>query len=132
LNNSYVHGDCNDPGAIDGHTSTLNFCYGSPIDSFDYGTSGSGLVQDSFAYSKPATYTITYTVTDDDGGVGVATYTITVQTPAEALAKIADYAASMASLDKGEKNGLQAKFRAASASAARGDFNATSGPLDAA
>ncbi|TMC89069.1 MAG: PKD domain-containing protein [Chloroflexi bacterium] len=125
-------GGFSDPGALDGHTSTLDYGDGSPVDSFDYGTGGSGQVHDSFAYSRPGTYTITYTVTDDDGGVGVATYTITVQTPAEALAKIADFAASMASLDKGEKNGLLAKFRAASASAARGDYNATCGQLDAA
>jgi hypothetical protein len=44
---------------------------------------------------------------------------------------IADSIATMPSLDKSEKNSLAAKYRAAAASAARGDNNATCGQLGA-
>jgi hypothetical protein len=124
-------GGFTDPGALDTHSGSFNYGDGSPVDSTPYAAGGSGDVTDTYAYSTPGTYTVTYTVTDDDGGSGSASYTVTVETPAQALGVIDNYVQGMASLNGGEKNGLSAKLRAAEASAARGDGNATCGQLDA-
>jgi hypothetical protein len=124
-------GGFTDPGTLDTHTGYFNYGDGSPADSTAYAAGGSGDVSDTYAYSAPGTYTVTYIVTDDDGGTGSASVAVTVETPAQALGTIDDYVQSMASLNGGEKNGLSAKLRAAEASAARGDGNATCGQLDA-
>lgn len=123
-------GGFTDPGTLDTHTSSFNYGDGTPAESTAYGAAGSGDLTDTYAYSAPGTYTVTYTVTDDDGGSGSASVTVTVETPAEALGTIDNYVQTMASLNRGEKNGLSAKLRAAEASAARGDTNATCGQLD--
>jgi PKD repeat protein len=127
-----IEGGFTDPGAVDTHTATFDYGDGSPVDSTAYGASGHGDTTDTHAYTAPGTYTVTYTVTDEDGGSSFATVTVTVQTPEDALGVIANYIGTMSSLDKGEKNGLMAKYRAAAASAARGDNNATCGQLGAA
>jgi hypothetical protein len=124
-------GGFTDPGTLDTHTGSFNYGDGSPADSTAYDAGGSGDVTDSYAYKAPGTYTITYTVTDEDSGSGSASVSVTVETPAQALGTIDNYVQTMASLNKGEKNGLSAKLRAAAASAARGDYNATCGQIDA-
>ena len=124
-------GGFTDAGALDTHTATLDYGDSSPVDTIKYGASGQGDTPDTYAYAAPGTYTVTYTVTDDDGGSSFVTVKVTVETPAAALGDIANYVATMPSLDKGEKNGLIAKYRAAAASAARGDNNATCGQLGA-
>jgi PKD domain-containing protein/Big-like domain-containing protein len=126
-----IGGGFTDPGALDTHTATFDYGDGSPADTTTYGASGSGDTTDTYAFKAPGTYTVTYTVTDDDGGSSFATVKVTVQTPAAALGVIANYVGTMSSLNQGEKNGLIAKYRAAAASAARGDTNATCGQLDA-
>ena len=125
-------GGFTDVGALDTHTATLDYGDGSPLDTTTYGASGQGGNPDTYAFAAPGTYSVTYTVTDDDGGSASVTVKVTVQTPAVALGAIADGIATMPSLDKGDKNGLMAKYRAAAASAARGDNNATCGQLGAA
>ncbi len=125
-------GGFTDVGALDTHTATLDYGDGSPLDTTPYGASGQGGNPDTYAFAAPGTYSVTYTVTDDDGGSASVTVKVTVQTPAVALGAIADTIATMPSLDKGDKNGLMAKYRAAAASAARGDNNATCGQLGAA
>ncbi len=127
-----IEGGFTDAGALDTHTATFNYGDSSPADTTTYVASGQGDTTDTYAYRAPGTYTVTYTVTDDDGGSSFATATVTVMTPAAALSAIADSIPAMTSLDKGEKNGLMAKYRAAAASAARGDNNATCGQLGAA
>jgi len=125
-------GGFTDPGVLDTHTGGFDYGDGSTADApYSYSAGGSGDLTDTHSYSAPGTYTVTYTVTDDDGGTGTATATVVVETPAQALAIIDSYVQTMASLNKGEKNGLSAKLRAAIASAARGDTNATCGQLDA-
>lgn len=126
-----LEGGFTDPGTLDTHTATFDYGDGSPVDTTTYVASGSADTSDTYAYKAPGTYTITYTVTDDDGGSSVAKTTVTVQTPAAALGVIANYVGTMSSLNQGEKNGLIAKYRAAAASAARGDNNATCGQLGA-
>jgi PKD domain len=125
-------GGFTDAGALDTHTATLNYGDGSPVDTVTYGPSGQGGTAETYGFAAPGTYTVTYTVTDDDGGSSSATVTVVVQTPAAALGVIADYVRTMGSLNQGEKNGLMAKYRAAAASAAAGDTNATCGQLGAA
>jgi len=125
-------GGFTDVGALDTHTATFNYGDGSPLDTAKYDAPGQGGGTDTYAFTAPGTYTVTYTVTDDDGGSASATVKVTVQTPAVALGAIATYISTMPSLDNGGKNGLMAKYRAAAASAARGDNNATCGQLGAA
>lgn len=125
-------GGFTDAGALDTHTATFDYGDGSPVDTTTYGASGFGDTTDTYAYRAPGTYTVTYTVTDDDGGSSSAAVKVTVETPEAALGVIADYIGTMSSLDNGEKNGLMAKYRAAASSAARGDNNAACGQLGAA
>jgi len=61
----------------------------------------------------------------------VATGTVIVQSPQEALGSIADYVNAISTLTKGQKNSLIAKLNAASASAARGDSNASHNQMSA-
>jgi hypothetical protein len=124
-------GGFTDAGALDTHTSTLDYGDRSPVDTTSYGASGQGDSPDTYGYAAPGTYNVTYTVTDDDGGSSFVTVQVKVETPAFALSAIAGHIATMQSLDKGEKNGLIAKYNAAAASAARGDNNATCGQLGA-
>ena len=126
-----IEGGYADPGALDTHAATFDYGDSSPADTTAYAASGSGDTTDTYAYKAPGTYTVTYTVTDDDGGSKFATVKVTVQTPAAALGVIANYVSTMSSLNQGEKNGLIAKYRAAAASAARGDNTATCGQLGA-
>ncbi len=127
-----IEGGFTDAGALDTHNATLDYGDRSPIDTTTYAASGQGDTTDTYAYTAPGTYTVSYTVTDDDNGASAVSVTVTVETPEAALSAIANYIGTMASLDKAEKNGLMAKYRAAAASAARGDNNATCGQLGAA
>ena len=123
-------GGFTDPGTLDTHTGSFNYGDGMAVESVAYNAGGSGDVTDTHEYSAPGTYTVTYTVTDDDGGSGSAAVSVIVETPAQALGTIDNSVQTMASLNQGEKNGLSAKLRAAEASSARGDTNATCGQLD--
>jgi hypothetical protein len=123
-------GAFSDPGALDTHTSRWNFG-DSNTSSASFGASGSGNLSASHAYGAPGTYHVSLTVTDDDGGAGVATTTVVVQTPQQALSSIEAYVRTIKTLNKGQMNSLIAKLDAASASAARGDNNASHNQMSA-
>jgi len=114
-------GTFTDPGTLDTHTAGWNF---------GDGATASGLSA-THSYSAAGSYTVTFTVTDDDNGVGQATTTVTIQTPEQALTSIAGYVQSLKSLNNGQKNSLTAKLDAAGASIARGDAGSATNQLDA-
>jgi hypothetical protein len=124
-------GGFTDPGTLDSHTSTLDWGDGTPADTYTFAAGATSETSDTHAYAAAGTYTITYTVADDDGGSSSASTKVTVESASQALSAIDGYVGSMASLNKGEKNGLTAKLEAAAASSIRGDTNATCNQLDA-
>ncbi|MEA1958187.1 MAG: PKD domain-containing protein [Chloroflexota bacterium] len=63
-------GSFTDPGWLDTHTIEWNFGDSSPI--------VTGTLSPTHAYASGGDYTVTLTVTDDDGGLGIDTATITV------------------------------------------------------
>ncbi len=124
-------GGFTDPGALDTHTSTLDWGDGTPTDSYTFAAGASAQTTDTHAYAAAGSYTVTYTVADDDGGSSSVSAKVTVETGAQALSAIDAYVASMSSLKAGEKNGLSAKLEAASASLSRGDSTPACNQLDA-
>jgi len=64
------YGSFREPGELDTHTALWNFGDGE--------TGGEDNLTPSHSYSAPGVYTVTLTVTDDDGGVGSDTLTVTV------------------------------------------------------
>jgi PKD repeat protein len=75
-----VTGSFTDPGSADTHTQAWSVTKdGNP-----YGSGGSG-ASFSFTPDDNGTYVVTYTVTDDDGGVGSDSKTITVTNVAPTL-----------------------------------------------
>jgi PKD repeat protein len=114
-------GSFTDPGTLDTHTADWKF---------GDGTTATGLSA-AHAYNAAGTYTVTFTVTDDDNGVGQATTTVTVQTPQQALASIAGSVQNLKGLNAGQKNSLIAKLNAASGSVTRGNTTAANNQLNA-
>lgn len=123
-------GSFSDPGALDSHTATWNFGDGSTATS-SYGPGGSAGVSATHSYSAAGTYTVSLTVTDDDGGVGQATTKVAVQSVEQALSGVAAYVEKLPNLNGGQKNSLVAKLNAAAASASRGDTTAAHNQLNA-
>jgi hypothetical protein len=97
---------------------------------FGDGTTASGLSV-SHAYTAAGTYTVTFQVSDGEGGVGQSTTTVVVQTTSQALSSIKAYVQGLSGLNQGQKNSLSVKLDNAAAAAARGDNNAASNQLDA-
>ena len=123
-------GRFSDAGALDSHTATWSFGDGTTSSS-SYGPGGTGGPSASHMYATAGSYTASLTVVDDDGGVGQASVKVVVQTPQQAMSKIASFVQNMSSLNAGQKKSLIAKLNAAGASAARGDLSACKGQLNA-
>lgn len=68
-----------DPGIADTHTATIDWGDGSPVDvgAVTQGA-GSGTVDGTHVYANPGVYTVTVTVTDNQGGIGSDTKVIRV------------------------------------------------------
>ena len=63
-----------DAGANDTHGAQIDWGDGTVV----AGSVGTGSVSGSHAYGTPGTYTVTVSVTDDDGGTGSDTFVVTV------------------------------------------------------
>src|SRR5262249_28348367 len=63
-----------DAGTADTHTATWDWGDGNTTTGTVNEASGSGTVSGSHAYTKGGSFTVSLSVTDDDGGVGHATF----------------------------------------------------------
>ena len=68
-----------DPGALDTHTAVIDWGDGT-VEAGTVDASG-GTVSGSHAYTAAGMFTVTVTLTDDDGGTVVQTFTVTVTEP---------------------------------------------------
>jgi hypothetical protein len=67
-----------DPGTLDTHTATIGWGDGAVEPGAVTAAGGSGAVAGSHTYLAAGTFSVTVTVTDDDGGVGADTMAVTV------------------------------------------------------
>lgn len=118
------------PGTADKHTVVWDFGDGSHTTTNLPAGGGQG-VSTTHAYANAGTYHVTLSVADGEGGTGAASTTVNVLTPQQALSAISGYMQKLSGLNKGQKNGLQAKLDAASASIARGDSTSANNQLNA-
>jgi PKD repeat protein len=92
-------GNFTDPGWLDTHTSTWDFGDGvivpGTVSEENVKPDATGNATASHAYGEPGTYTVTLTVTDDDGGSDVETMQVVVVTAEEAKHDINDYIQSL-------------------------------------
>jgi len=123
-------GSFSDPGALDSHTATWSFGDGA-TSTTGFGPGGSAGLSATHSYGAPGTFTVTLTVTDDDGGVGQSTSTVHVETAQQALASISGYVQGLKSLNAGQRNSLVVKLNAAGDSIARGNMTAANNQLNA-
>src|SRR6266511_2995272 len=84
-----------DPGRPDTQTAAIDWGDGTSADtsfaSFSDARNGAtGRLQDARVYTQPGTYTITATITDDDGGATPVTFTVRVVSLQDAVQGVAD------------------------------------------
>lgn len=78
FNSVSCKGKSSDPGWLDTHTAKWDWGDGTTSDGTVTEVDGSGNVTGSHTYSLVGNYTVTLTVTDDDGGVGTDTLNMEV------------------------------------------------------
>jgi tetratricopeptide (TPR) repeat protein len=86
--NVALTGSFSDAGVADTHSATINWGDGNVTDLG--AVNQSEAMTATHAYLAAGTYTITLTVTDDDGGAGAATFDLPVLDPEEAIQEAID------------------------------------------
>jgi len=99
-------GEFSDPGILDSFQATIDWGDGTPLDGPTIMTvNGEGKLGASHAYADDGVYTVTVTVTDDDGGTDTKTFRVTVQNVAPTLE---DIVVADDSIDEGQHAEIQA------------------------
>ncbi len=92
-------GSFTDPGWLDTHTATWDFGDGTVVPGTlteeNVEPDATGTTTADHVYSDPGTYTVTLTITDDDGGVGTDTMEVIVVGAEEAKEIINEYIQSL-------------------------------------
>ena len=106
-------GGFTDPGWEDTHTATWDFgdtavIAGDVTEENDEPDS-TGTITGDHSYSAPGTYTVTLTVTDDEGAIDTATTTVVVVTALEALQDLDDYIQNTPDDDYKDKSSTRKK-----------------------
>ncbi len=115
-------GSFTDLGWLDTHTATWDFGDGTVIGGVlteeNEPPEATGVTTATHTYSEPGIYTVTLTITDDDGDIGIATTTVKVMTAEEAKEIINSYIQDLpdeafdARPVNQRKNAFNNKFRA--------------------
>ncbi len=79
-----------DPGILDTHTATVDWGDGAPVEAANvFPTPGSGALGSTHTYKDNGTFTVTVTITDDDGGSDSQTFQVTVLNVAPSIDTLA-------------------------------------------
>ena len=114
-------GDYTDPGTADTHTFEWDFGDGSQ----------KATTQNAqHAYDAPGSYTLTFTVQDDDGDAGEHTATVDVLNPTQGLDRVIDVI-SLTEAPLGTKEALSSKLENAIKSIEKGKKNAAINQIEA-
>jgi hypothetical protein len=119
-----------DPGVLDTHTAVWDWGDGVVEPGTLTQGAGFGSVQDTHAYFTCRVFTMTLTVTDDDGGAGSASHNITILTPREGILRLIEMVKGLG-LDHGIENSLVAKLENALAALDRGQSHVAVNMLSA-
>lgn len=114
------HGSFLDPGADDTHSITWNF---------GDGTLASGVLTPTHVYATNGLFTVTLTVTDDDGGVGSNSITIKVMTINEAVSDLINTVKDL-NIAAGLKSNLLGKLQDANKLLIKGNYVGAIGKLN--